>query len=274
MASTSKRLSKVANGLWLLQNVVTAFTTFWRLIIGFAFKKTVARDRLQLGRSVRTSFVILDAQSVKNTEPAEHKGYDGGKKIAGIKRHLAVDINGLPIAIHITTANVSERDGGVALLSLNDGQFELVKRIMADGGYTGDDFAQSVRSVIGADVIIAKQSDLKNGYVTPQRWIVERTFSWLEKWRRLWFNCERQLHTSQMMVTLAFVTILLRRHWRFKTHSYYGYDSMLNKHPLIDELDLLSIYSDSHVDQCVDLEILQCQSVHLDGYYGIFFPPS
>lgn len=219
MASTSKRLSKVANGLWLLQNVVTAFTTFWRLIIGFAFKKTVARDRLQLGRSVRTSFVILDAQSVKNTEPAEHKGYDGGKKIAGIKRHLAVDINGLPIAIHITTANVSERDGGVALLSLNDGQFELVKRIMADGGYTGDDFAQSVRSVIGADVIIAKQSDLKNGYVTPQRWIVERTFSWLEKWRRLWFNCERQLHTSQMMVTLAFVTILLRRHWRFKTHS-------------------------------------------------------
>ncbi|MCI0374418.1 IS5 family transposase [Lacticaseibacillus paracasei] len=181
-------------------------------LLDLLLKKPVARDRLQLGRSVRTSFVILDAQSVKNTEPAEHKGYDGGKKIAGIKRHLAVDINGLPIAIHITTANVSERDGGVALLSLNDGQFELVQRIMADGGYTGDDFAQSVRSVIGADVIIAKQSDLKNGYVTPQRWIVERTFSWLEKWRRLWFNCERQLHTSQMMVTLAFVTILLRRH--------------------------------------------------------------
>lgn len=63
------------------------------------------------GRSARTSFIILDAQSVKNSEPAEHHGYDGGKKIVGIKRHLAVDINGLPQAVHITTADVSERDG-------------------------------------------------------------------------------------------------------------------------------------------------------------------
>lgn len=158
---------------------------------------------MQLGWSVRTSFVILDAQSVKNTEPAEHKGYDGGKKTVGIKRHLT---------IHITTVNVSERDGGIALLSLNGDQFELVQRVMAEGSYTGEDFAQSVRSVIGADVIIAKQSDLKNEYVTPQYWIVEKTFSWLEKWQRLWFNCERKLHTSQMMVRLAFIAVLLKRY--------------------------------------------------------------
>lgn len=122
-----------------------------------------------MGRSVRTSFVILDAQSVKNKVTPQNKGYDSGKKISGIKRHLA------------------------------------------DDDHTGENFAQSVRAVIGADVIIAKQSDLKNGYVTLQRWIVEQTFSWLEKWRRLWFNCERKLHTSQMMVTLAFIAILLRR---------------------------------------------------------------
>ena len=108
-------------------------------------------------RSVYTSFIILDAQSVKNTDPAESSGYDGGKKVSGIKRHLAVDINGLPMAVHVTTANVSERDGANALLALNKSQFDLVQRVMADGGYTGNNFAQSVQAMINAEVIIAKQ---------------------------------------------------------------------------------------------------------------------
>lgn len=81
-----------------------------------------------------------------------------------------MDINGwLQQAIHITTANVSERDGTVALLSLNLAQFRLVKRVMADGGYTGESFAGLVQSPIGAEMIIAKQSDLKHGRITPQR---------------------------------------------------------------------------------------------------------
>ena len=98
-------------------------------------------------------------------------------------------MNGFPIATHITTADVSERDGG----------------------YTGDNFASMVRATIGADVIIAKQSDLKHGVVTPQRWIVERSFSWLGKWRRLWRNCERKLTTGRVMVAVDFLGILLRR---------------------------------------------------------------
>jgi transposase len=137
---------------------------------------------LSTGRSVRTSFVILDAQSVKNTDSAEHKGYDGTKKISDIKRSIAVDVNGLPIAIHITTANVSERDSGIALFTLNAQEFEMVRRIMVDGSYTGDNFSRMVRITIGADVIIAKQSNLKHSIVTPQRWLVERSFSWLGKW--------------------------------------------------------------------------------------------
>ncbi len=154
-------------------------------------------------RSVYTSFIILDAQSVKNTDPAESSGYDGGKKVSGIKRHLAVDINGLPMAVHVTTAN--------ALLALNKSQFDLVQRVMADGGYTGNNFAQSVQAMINAEVIIAKQSDLRHGQVTPQRWVIERSFSWLGKYRRLWRNCERKLNTSKMMISLAFLRILLKR---------------------------------------------------------------
>ncbi|WP_414146591.1 IS5 family transposase [Limosilactobacillus fermentum] len=174
-------------------------------------KKSVAYVRMSAGRSARTSFVILDAQSVKNTDSAKHAGYDGAKKINGIKRSIAVDINGLPIAIHITTADISERDSGIALFSLNTQDFEMVQRVMADGGYTGDNFASMVHTIIEADVIIAKQSDLKHGVVTPQRWIVERSFSWLGKWRRLWRNCERKLTTSHVMVAVAFMGILLRR---------------------------------------------------------------
>lgn len=133
-----------------------------------------------MGRSAPTSFIILDAQSVKNTETAENKGYDGSKKISDIKRHFAVDINGWPQAIHITTANVSERDGAVALLALNSEQFRLVKRVMADGGYTGENFAGLVQSTIGAEMIIAKQSDLKHGRITHSGgWLNDPLVGWI-----------------------------------------------------------------------------------------------
>ena len=100
----------------------------------------MADRRLRQGRSARTSFVILDAQSIKNTATAENKGYDGGKKISGIKRHLAVDINGFPQAIHITRANIADRDGAIALVTLNLEQFKLVRTMMVDSGYTGQNF--------------------------------------------------------------------------------------------------------------------------------------
>lgn len=82
---------------------------------------------------------------------------------------------------------------------------------MANGGYTGAHFAQSVHAIIGADVIIAKQSDLNNGRVTPQRWIVKHIFSWLTNWRQIWFNCERKLNTSKIMVAMAFIGLLIAR---------------------------------------------------------------
>ncbi|QBK74693.1 transposase [Lactiplantibacillus plantarum] len=95
-------------------------------------------------------------------------------------------------------------------LALNSEQLRLVKRIMADGGYTGENFAELVQSTIGAEMIIAKQSDLKHGQITPQRWVVERSFSWLDKCRRLWRNCERYLQTIRIMVALAFIRLLLK----------------------------------------------------------------
>lgn len=167
--------------------------------------------RVNDNRQEETSFCIIDAQSVKNTDTAENKGYDAGKKVSGIKRHIAVDINGLPHAIYITTANVTDREG--ALLMLNDSQDKLQKviNILVDGGYTGEKFAAAVKDIINADVEVAKRNELHKFAVIPKRWIVERSFGWLEKCRRLWKNCERKLNTSLQMVNFAFLAMLLRR---------------------------------------------------------------
>lgn len=77
----------------------------------------VGEVRTNNGRNTKTSFCIIDAQSVKNTDPAENKGYDAGKKVSGIKRHIAVDTQGLPQAIAITTANISDRDGATIMIT-------------------------------------------------------------------------------------------------------------------------------------------------------------
>ncbi|MGE9966946.1 IS5 family transposase [Limosilactobacillus mucosae] len=174
--------------------------------------KKLSLRRLRQGRSARTSFVILDAQSIKNTATAENKGYDGGKKISGIKRHLAVDINGFPQAIHITRANITDRDGAIALVTLNLEQFKLVRTMMVDSGYTGQNFANEISSLTSAKVIVVKRNELHQFSVIPQRWLIERSFSWLGNYHRLWRNCERKLNTSLMMVSLAFIRLLLKRY--------------------------------------------------------------
>ncbi|WP_027909864.1 transposase, partial [Pseudomonas sp. URMO17WK12:I4] len=86
-----------------------------------------------------------------------------------------------------------------------------VQNVLADGGYVGKPFAGAVKELIGAEVQIAKRSELHTFAVMPQRWVVERSFAWLEKCRRLWKNCERKLNTSLQFIHLAFLVLLLKR---------------------------------------------------------------
>jgi transposase len=148
---------------------------------------------------------------VKNVDTAEEKGYDAGKKISGIKRHIFVDTNGLPHAVGITTANISDRDGAIRTIEENTTALVRVKKLLVDGGYRGEAFAAHVNERIGASVEVVKRNELHVFKVLPKRWIVERSFGWLEKCRRLWKNCERKLRTSLQMVVLAFVRLLLKR---------------------------------------------------------------
>lgn len=148
---------------------------------------------------------------MKNTDTAEDKGYDGGKKVSGIKRHIAVDTQGLPHLIHITTANISDRAGALEAFSLNQTCLSEVDNVLADGGYTGENFSNEMEKLLGCTVEIAKRNEMNTFKVIPQRWVVERSFAWLEKCRRLWKNCERKLNTSLNMVALAFIALLLKR---------------------------------------------------------------
>lgn len=159
----------------------------------------------------KTSFAIIDAKSIKNVDTAEEKGYDAGKKVSGIKLHIAVDTLGLPHALHVTRANVTDRNGALEMVSLNLESLSCVEKFVVDGGYTGDKFANSIKDLCDADVEVVKRNEKHTFEVLPKRWIVERSFGWLEKYRRLWKNCERKLHTSLQMTVLAFISVLIRR---------------------------------------------------------------
>ena len=89
---------------------------------------------------------------MKNTDTAESKGYDAGKKISGIKRHIAVDAQGLTHAIHITTANITDRKGALEICLLNKSTLSDVKKVLADGRYTGESFSNGILEILGCSV--------------------------------------------------------------------------------------------------------------------------
>ena len=148
---------------------------------------------------------------MKNADTAGQKGYDAGKKVSGIKRHIAVDTQGFPHATAVTTADVTDRNGALGAIDRCKPNLALVESVLFDGGYTGEPFADGVMERIEATVEVVKRNELHTFAVLPKRWIVERSFGWLDKCRRLWKNCERKLNTSLQMIHLAFLGILLRR---------------------------------------------------------------
>ena len=151
----------------------------------------------------------MDAQGVKNTDTASSKGYDAGKKVSGIKRHIGVDTQGLPHANAVTTAEVTDRKGALQAMQRGKDSLDKVQSVLADSGYVGEPFAEGVRETLGevVTVQIAKRRELHKFAVIPKRWVVERSFAWLEKNRRLWKNAERWINTSLQFIHLAFLAI-------------------------------------------------------------------
>ena len=173
--------------------------------------KLVQEVRVLDNRKEKTTFTIIDAQSVKNTDTAKNKGYDAGKKVSGIKRHIVVDTNVLPHAMCVTTADVTDRNGAIEMIIKNHENLSQVQNILVDAGYSGENFANSVSEILGCTVEVVKRSEINAFKVIPKRWVVERSFAWLDKCRRLWKNCERYLHTSLQIMVLAFSVLFVKR---------------------------------------------------------------
>ena len=117
----------------------------------------------------------------------------------------------MPHVLHVTTANVSDKAGAIAMVTAHQDSLGEVQNVLVDGGYQGQPFADAVKEAIGATVEVVKRSELHTFKVLPKRWVVERSFAWLEKCHRLWKNCEYYLSTSLHMMALAFVALLLKR---------------------------------------------------------------
>jgi len=108
-------------------------------------------------------------------------------------------------------ANVTDRAGAIEMVEKNKQTLLMVVNSLVDGGYSGDNFATEIKKIIGSTVEVVKRNELHKFVVIPKRWVVERSFAWLEKCRRLWKNCERKLSSSLAMVQLAFVRLVLKR---------------------------------------------------------------
>lgn len=104
------------------------------------------------GREPKTTMVIVDSKTIDNTDTASEKGYDGGKKLSGIKIHIAVDTDGLPHATFVTTANVSDRDGAIVTFTASASNLSNIKKAMFDGGYIGEAYEKAVKIDLGHDV--------------------------------------------------------------------------------------------------------------------------
>jgi len=185
----------------------------WRLKGIWEHINTTLRTELRIlsGREPEPSAAILDSQSVKTAETPGVRGYDAAKKVKGRKRHILVDTIGLLMIVVVHTTNIQDRDGAKLVLEQVKGTFPRLQLIWTDAGYSGK-LIDWIKVFCGWVLEIVKRSDDVKGFkVLPRRWVVERTFGWLGRYRRLSKDYEGLTESSQAFIYAAMTHIMIRR---------------------------------------------------------------
>jgi putative transposase len=175
------------------------------------------RDKLRRreGRKTSPSAAVIDSQTVKTTEVGGVRGYDAGKKVNGRKRHIVVDTLGLILAVVVHSADVQDYDGAVLVLGVLGrlkARFHRLKVIFADSAYGRNDLPECVKDAFGWLLqTVLRPANVRGFVVLPKRWIVERTFGWLGRYRRHSKDYERNTKSSEAMIYIAMSHLMLRR---------------------------------------------------------------
>jgi transposase len=175
--------------------------------------------RLAEGRKADPTAAVVDSQSARAAETVakSSRGYDAGKNVNGRKRHIAVDTTGLLLVVLVTAAAVQDRDAARLLLTALRSCFPTIAKVWADGGYSGQLLAWATTTLRLTVEVVRKLAGQVGFTALPRRWVVERTFSWINRCRRTVRDYERRPDHHAAMVQWSMVIVMTRRLARYHT---------------------------------------------------------
>jgi putative transposase len=172
----------------------------------------VRRSRVAMGRNVAPSAAVIDSQSVKTTESGGPRGFDAAKKVRGRKRHIVTDTQGLPLAVLVHPANIQDNHGAVPLLAALRRTFPRLRYVVADRVYRGKKLRKAIAPFGRWRIEIVTRTERAGAFKPePKRWVIERTFAWLGRNRRLAKDFERSTASAEAWFLIASAKLLSRR---------------------------------------------------------------